>query len=201
MLRIIFDSNKNRHFSQISLNNWHFSPQEDEAVDMFFRWGLRLNTELFKGNGISIPNREHNYLDKLDELFTCIELCEAITINVLRVGDFSLHMKRYAYIIIIFLQITNIHIDLRRIIVEDWLAMPGHDKFKQRAMDILDKWEQLLLNNLDDYCWVRIASSSPLRPSDHLSLSLVYVPKDKRDGECYFLAYKIMIPYFMPYIK
>jgi hypothetical protein len=84
---------------------------------------------------------------------------------------------------------TNIHIDLRRIIVEDWLAMPGQDKFKQRAVDILDKWEQLLLNNLDDCCWVRIASGSPLlRVRDHLSL--VYVPKDKRDGECYFLAFE-----------
>jgi hypothetical protein len=84
---------------------------------------------------------------------------------------------------------TNIHIDLRRIIVEDWLAMPGQDKFKQRAVDILDKWEQLLLNNLDDCCWVRIASGSPLlRVRDHLSL--VYVPKDKRDGECYVLAFE-----------
>jgi hypothetical protein len=91
MLRIIFNSAKNRHFSQLLLNDWHYSSKEEnEAVKMFFDWGFRLNTELFKDDGISIPNREHNYLDKLDELFTCIEQCEAININVLRVGNSSL---------------------------------------------------------------------------------------------------------------
>ena len=76
---------------------------------------------------------------------------------------------------------TNIHNDLRRITVEDWLTIPGQDKFTQRAMDILDGWEQLLLNNLDSYCWTMVAS---LRPYD--CHSLVYVPKDKRHGEHYF---------------
>ena len=94
---------------------------------------------------------------------------------------------------------TDIHIDLRRIIVEDWLAIPGQDTLKKRAVDILDKWEQLLLNNLDDYCWARIlASPSPPRSCD--ILSLVYVPKDKRRGECYFPVYR-EIPYLMRYFK
>ena len=83
------------------------------------------------------------------------------------------------------LQMTNIHVDLRRIIVEDWLTIPGQDKLKQRAMDILDKWDQLLLNNLDDYCWARVPSRSPLallsNGCDHLSL--VYIPRDKRHGK------------------
>ena len=77
---------------------------------------------------------------------------------------------------------SNIHIDLRRILDEGWLTIPGQDKIKRRAMDILDGWEQLLLNNLDDYCWARVASTSPPRPCDFLSL--VYVSKDKRHGEC-----------------
>ena len=101
MLRIIFNSTKNRHISQIILNNWYFTREEDETIDMFFGWSVRLSTDLFKDDGVSIPKREHNYLGMLDELFTCIELCEAITINVLRVGNSSLHMvyvKCYAHI-------------------------------------------------------------------------------------------------------
>ena len=72
------------------------------------------------------------------------------------------------------------HIDLHRIIVGDWLMIPGHDKLRQRAMSILDKWEQLLLNNLDDYCWARILS-----PQQFDNYPLVYVPKHKRHGEHY----------------
>jgi hypothetical protein len=78
----------------------------------------------------------------------------------------------------------NIYIDLRRIIVEDWLTIPGQDKFKQMATDFLDEWEQLLLNNLDDYCWARVAYPPPsfvYVPRDNHSL--VYVPKDKCHGE------------------
>ena len=85
------------------------------------------------------------------------------------------------YIISPHWQTTNIHINLRRILDEGWLTIPGQDKIKQRAIDILDEWEQLL-NNLDNYCWARVASPSPPRPCDFLSL--VYVPKDKRHGEC-----------------
>ena len=104
MLRIVFDSVDNRHFSQIMLNNWFFTPVqgEDEVVDMFFQWNVRLSTDLFKDNKY-FPEREHhdNYLGMLDELFTCIELCEAITINVLHVGNSSLHMILcYAHIFI-----------------------------------------------------------------------------------------------------
>ena len=93
---------------------------------------------------------------------------------------------------------TNIHVNLRRIIDEGWLTIPGQDKIKQRVMDILDECEQLLLNNLDDYCWARVASASPPRPCDFLSL--VYVPKDKRHGECYFSVYK-ETPYLIRYFK
>jgi hypothetical protein len=87
---------------------------------------------------------------------------------------------------------TNIHIDLRRITVEDWLTISGQEKLKQRAMDILDGWERLLLNNLDNYCW---ASPSFDRHS------LVYVPKEKRRGERYFPDYRKMISYLMRYFK
>ena len=108
VLRIVFNSTRDRHLSQIKLNDWcstEFTPEEDEATDVFFRWSLRLNAELFEGNWVSIRKCEHNYLGMLDELFTCIELCEAITINVLRVGNSSsyiTYLKCYAHIFISF---------------------------------------------------------------------------------------------------
>lgn len=61
MLRIIFDSARDRHFSQVILNGWYFSPEED-VVDTFFGWSACLSTDLFKNYGKSIPNREHDYL-------------------------------------------------------------------------------------------------------------------------------------------
>jgi hypothetical protein len=88
VLRIFFESSKNRHFSQIKLNDWCSTPEEDEAIDMFFRWSMRLNLDLFDVNWVSIRKHELYFLGMLDELFTCIERCEAITINVLRVGFF-----------------------------------------------------------------------------------------------------------------
>ena len=106
MLRIIFNSVRNRHMSQVLLNDWYYAPEEDEAVDMFFDWGVRLCTDIFKDGERYIPNREHSYLGMLDELFTCIEQCETITINVLHVGNSSLqmvYMKLYTHIIIFFL--------------------------------------------------------------------------------------------------
>ena len=87
ILRIVFNSNEIRDVSQMKLNDWSFTPGEAEAVavDILFRWSMRLNTCLSKK---SIPKGrgEHNS-DMLDQLFTCIELCKAITtINILRVG-------------------------------------------------------------------------------------------------------------------
>ena len=107
VLRIVFESTRKRHLSQIKLNDWRsteFTPEEDEAVLLFFRWSLRLNAELFEGNWVSILKCKHsNYLGMLDELFTCIELCEAMTINVLRVrisSSYITYLKCYAHIFI-----------------------------------------------------------------------------------------------------
>ena len=153
MLCIVFDSTNHRHYSHIILKNWYYTPEEDKAVDMFFRWNRRLTSpDLFNGIDVSIPKREHNYLGVLDELFACIELYrEAITsTNVLRVGNSFLHMvyvKCYIHIFFSF-RMTNIHVISRRIIVEDLITIPGQDNLKQ-----------LLLNNLDEYCWARVASS------------------------------------------
>ena len=67
-------------------------------------------------------------------------------------------------------------------------------------MDILNRWERLLLNNLDEYCWASVASSSPSKLVLNDPQSLVYVPKNKRHGEYYFSAYrKISYPIF--YLK
>ena len=81
----------------------------------------------------------------------------------------------------LFFQKTHIHIYLRRIVVEDWIS--GQDK--QEAIEILHEWEELLLNNLNDfdYSWARTSSQ---RLHDH---SLVYIPKDKRQGECCLSVY------------
>ena len=101
MLRIIFNSAKNRHFSQLLLNEWYYSTGEEETVHTFLDWSIRLSTELFNDDGRFIPIHEENHFGMLDELFTCIELCEAITINVLHVGNSlkMVYMKRYAHII------------------------------------------------------------------------------------------------------
>jgi hypothetical protein len=49
-------------------------------------------------------------------------------------------------------------------VLSTYLTIPGQDKFKQRAMEILDGWEQLLLNNLDNCCWARVATLRPHYP-------------------------------------
>ena len=102
MLRIIFDSAKHRDVSQVIFNDWSplFSPEEAKAAEMLNRWSRRLRGALFKNDGVSLPNSEHNYLGMLDRLFACIEQCEAITINVLHVGFFHMlvDVKSYAHI-------------------------------------------------------------------------------------------------------
>jgi len=85
------------------------------------------------------------------------------------------------------LQETNIHIDLRRVI--GLLNIPDQDKYnlEQRAMDIFAKWDQLLLTDLDDYCWAR--SSPELRGySMVIDHSLVYIPK--HHGERHISVYR-----------
>ena len=58
------------------------------------------------------------------------------------------------------------------------MGKPDQGKLKRRAIDILDEWKQLLLNNLDDYGWARAFPRHGDEPT------LVYVAKDKR-GERY----------------
>jgi hypothetical protein len=58
------------------------------------------------------------------------------------------------------------------------LKSPDHDKYrlKQRVTDLLAEWDQLLLNNLDEYRWAR---TSP-KLCDY---SLIYLPKNKFHGK------------------
>ena len=193
-LHIVFDSAENRDSSQIMLNNWSpsTSPEETEAVQILIDWRGQLHSGLFKNDAFILNHKHKNYyLEMLDRFFTCIEQCKAITVNVLRVGYFScnmtVHVEFYAYP---FRQETHMHIDLHRIVVRNQLMIPGQDNLKQRAMNILDEWEQLLSNSLDDYCWAR---TSP----QHLdNYSLVYIPEHKRQGEYYlrvsYLVYSAM---------
>ena len=59
------------------------------------------------------------------------------------------------------------------------MKLPDEDKLKQRVMDILDKWEQLLLNDFSGGGWGR---TSP----ELCDFSLVYVSKSQ--GESYVSA-------------
>ena len=57
------------------------------------------------------------------------------------------------------------------------------DKLKQRVMDILAKWEQLLLNDFNGGGWARATSAV------WNDLSLAYVSKSKYHGERYVSAH------------
>ena len=74
------------------------------------------------------------------------------------------------------LQETNLHIKLRDHFIGVLMKLPDEDKLKQRVMDILAKWEQLLLNDFTGGCW---AWTSP----EWYDYSLVYVSKSKYHGE------------------
>jgi len=93
MLRIVFDSIEHQDASQIILNDWStlLSPEENQTVQRLIFFQSRLK---FVYNQILISH-EHctYYLDFLDGLFAYIEQRrQTITMNVLRVGDSSLHM-------------------------------------------------------------------------------------------------------------
>ena len=73
------------------------------------------------------------------------------------------------------LQETNLHIELRH---DDIMKLPDEAELKQRVMDVLAEWEQLLLNDFSGGRWAWTFPGS----SDY---SLVYVSKDKFNGERY----------------
>ena len=99
-LCIVFDSDEHRDASQIVLNYWSppSSPEETEAVEILIHWRRQLRR--------FIPNHKqnNNYLEMLDQFFACIEQCKAITVNVLRVGDFSCNMWNFMLIFVLFVR-------------------------------------------------------------------------------------------------
>lgn len=86
----------------------------------------------------------------------------------------------FTLIFIFTLQETNSHIDLRHDFIGLLKKLPDQDtyKLKQRIIDILVEWDQLLMNDFSGYRWAR---TSP----ELLDFSLVYVSKSKFHGEHY----------------
>lgn len=61
-------------------------------------------------------------------------------------------------------------------------------------MEILDGWDQILLNNVGDYRWARSSS-------DWSDYSLVYLSKDKHHGEHFILTcLEVLFAHTLSYI-
>ena len=69
------------------------------------------------------------------------------------------------------------------------MKLPDEDKLKQRVIDILAAWDQLLLNDFSGGCWARISPELG-------NFSLAYVSKSKFNGEHYVLVQtvEVLIP-------
>ena len=65
------------------------------------------------------------------------------------------------------------------------MKLPDEDKLKQRVMDILAEWDQLLLDEFSGGGWAR---TSP----ELCDVSLVYVSTSKFQGERYVSVYKTL---------
>ena len=181
ILRVSFDSAESRDSSQKILNNWSssFTLEEANVIDR-----LRLERNLksyYSRNGSSVKN-----------ILSFIECYQKnITSKVLRVGEFfwMLACRMFTLIFFIFniLQETNLHIELRDHFMGDLMNVPDEDKLKQRVMEILVEWHQLLLNDFSGGRWARTSSA-------WYNSSLVYVSKSKYHGERYVLAQTVGSP-------
>ena len=162
-LRFYYDNAQDRDRSQHILNNWvrgsFFTLEELKTITMIRERPGR--------------NCQCNPDSFVRDILACIENnLNQVTIKVLHVGDvcmWNFHTK-FIFIIII-LQETNLHIDLRHVLVK----LPDQNESKQRAVGILTEWDQLLLNDLSSYRWART--------SELCDFSLVYVSKSKSHGE------------------
>ena len=67
------------------------------------------------------------------------------------------------------------------------MKLPDEDRLKQRVMDILAKWEHLLLNDFSGGGWARTSQ-------DLCDSSLVYVSKSKFHGERYVSVQTLASP-------
>ena len=99
-------------------------------------------------------------------------LCTSTLLNVC-MSNFHTNILYF-----IILQETNLDIELRHRFNDFLMTLPDGDKLKQRVVNILAEWDQVLLNDLSGGRWVR---TSP----DWHDLSLVYVSKSRFHGERY----------------
>jgi len=176
-LRFVFDSGESRDRSQKTLNDgssessFTSGPEEVMAIKLlgFCRELVYNNGSWFESNLVGLQS-----CMRLDQLLACIE-CSKVTTKMLRVCSNILSgvFSTYGF----FLQETNIHISFRHALGR-LMNLPDHDKYrlKQRVTDLLAEWDQLLLNNLDEYRWAR---TSP-KLCDY---SLIYLPKNKFHGK------------------
>jgi hypothetical protein len=84
----------------------------------------------------------------------------------------------FSHLFIFILQETNLHIKLRHHVN----GLPDEYKLKQRVMDILADWDQLLLNGFSGGRWAR-ARARARRFAELSNFSFVYISKSKFHGE------------------
>ena len=174
--RLFFHSAESRDSSQKILNNWSssFTLEEANAIDMLQQ----------------LCNRDYIRDESFFEnILSCIECCE-ITNKVLHVGAFFWMLACWNFhtniLHFIFLQETNLHIELHYFLGV-LMKLPDEDNLKQRVMDILAEWEQLLLNDFSGGRWARTSYGRN-------DFSLVYVSKSKFHGEHYVSAQTVASP-------
>jgi hypothetical protein len=164
-LRFIFDSAESRDTSQKILNNWSssFTLEETEAIYIFSRC---CNRDYIRDESF------------IENILSCVERYE-VTNKVLHVGVFIWMLVCGIFTLMFFIpQETNLHIKLRHHFIGVLMKLPDEDKLKQRVMDILAEWDQLLLNDFSGGRWAKTSS-------ELFDFSLVYVSKSKFHGELY----------------
>ena len=176
MLRLDFGSAKSRDQSQEILNKLSsFSTlTEDEAIDMINRCCNRDLDDI----------RGKSFVKETAVILSQIEYYET-TNKILHVSLFWMFAYENFTIISFMLYSSGdkLHFKLRRYCIGILMKLPDEDILKQRFIDLLAEWDQLLN---DFSCWAR--TSSGLCDS-----SLVYLSKSKLHGERFVLAQTVKI--------
>ena len=124
----------------------------------------------------------------VNNILSCIDAeSYEITSKVPRVSILLDACMSNCHTYIFILQETNLYIELRDHFIGVLMKLPDEDKLKQRVMEILDKREQLLLN---EFSGGGRARTSP----EWCNSSLVYVSKSKFQGERYVSPQTVASP-------
>ena len=169
-LRIFFDSAKCRDSLQRTLNNWSssFTWEETNTINVLRqRWNLE-----FISDG--------SILKKFLSFVKCYEITNKVLL--VRVFFWILMWNFYTNVLYyLIFQETNLHIKLQHYFIAVLMKLPDEDKSKQRVMNILAEWYQLLLSDFSGGRWARTFPGG-------YDFSLVYVSESKFHGERYVSA-------------